>query len=313
MCYSAMVWQDYHAFVRKFGAKLSIEDFVRLFRVRENGGKVKIPRGMEDAFKDASAGAEKLIYDLARHYRDEQRNRHLMEIIEQGERLQRAQASLEKKTTKKAADDVRIAGKKIAAAQRRLDELDRDEPVPKDSRIYPGDYAPVMILQNGERLVVPMRYQCRIAGVPASFDEKYPGTYNARIDSLEGYWRNVFGRSHGVAVVTRFYEHVERLDADGKHRNEVIEFRPQDGQEMLVACLWSKWTDEDTGDELLSFAAITTDPPPEVIAAGHDRCIIPIRAENLDAWLSPEGRSLGELYAILEDRVRPYYEHTVAD
>jgi len=308
-----MVWADYHAFVRRFGAKLSIEEFVRLFRVRENGGKVKIPRGMEDAFKDATVGAEKLIYDLARRYRDEQRNRHLLEIIEQGERLQRAQASLEKKATKKAADDVRIAGNKIAAAQRRLDELDRDEPAPKDSRIYPGDYAPVMIVQNGERLVVPMRYQCRISGVPASFDEKYPGTYNARLDSLEGYWRNLFGRSHGVAVVTRFYEHVERLDDEGKRRNEVLEFRPQDGREMLVACLWSRWTDEDTDEELLSFAAITTDPPPEVIAAGHDRCIIPIRAEHLDAWLSPEGRSLGELYAILEDRDRPYYEHTVAD
>lgn len=312
MCYSAMVWQDYHSFVRKFGARLSIVDFVRLFEVRQNGGKAKIPRGMEDGFAKSADGPEKLIYDLVRRYRDEQRSKHMMEMIEQGERLRRGQESLDKRKTKKAADDVRIASKKIAAAQRRLEDLDREETVPKDSRIYPGDYAPVMITQGGERLVVPMRYQCRIAGKPASYDERFPGTYNARMDNLEGYWRDLFGKSHGVAVVTRFYEHVQRTGDDGQPRNEVLEFRPQDGREMLVACLWSKWTD-DSGEELLSFAAITTDPPPEVLAAGHDRCIVPIRAENLDAWLNPEGRSLGELYAILEDRDRPYYEHEVSE
>jgi len=312
VCYSAMVWQDYHAFVRKFGAKLSIEDFVRLFEVRQNGGKAKIPKGMEDAFRNESAGSEKLIYDLVRRYRDEQRSKHMMELIELGERLAKAQQSLTKRVTKKATDDVRIASKKIAAVERRLADLDRDDTLPRDSRIYPGDYAPVMIVQNGERLVAPMRYQCRVAGKPAFFDEKFPGTYNARMDNLEGYWRDVFGKSHGIAVVSKFYEHVQRIDADGKPRNEVLEFRPDDGQELLVACLWSRWIGDD-GEELLSFAAITTEPPPEVLAAGHDRCIVPIKAEHLDAWLQPEGRSLGELYAILEDRARPFYQYEVAE
>jgi putative SOS response-associated peptidase YedK len=312
MCYSAMVWQDYHSFVRKFGARLSIEDFVRLFEVRENGGKVKLPKGMEDAFRDPSSVAEKAIYDMVRRYRDEQRSKHMMELIELGERLAKAQQSLTKRVTKKATDDVRIASKKIAAVERRLADLDRDNELPKDSRIYPGDYAPVMIVQNGERLVVPMRYQCRVAGKPAFYDEKFPGTYNARMDNLEGFWRDVFGKSHGIAVVSKFYEHVQRIDADGKPQNAVLEFRPEDGQELLVACLWSRWTGDD-GEELLSFAAITTDPPPEVLAAGHDRCIVPIKAEHLDAWLQPEGRSLGELYAILEDRARPFYQYEVAE
>jgi hypothetical protein len=79
MCYSAMVWQGYHSFIRMFGAKLSVEDFVRLFQVRRNDGKAKIPKGMEDAFKNASVGSEKLIYDLVRRYRDKQRNKQLTE------------------------------------------------------------------------------------------------------------------------------------------------------------------------------------------------------------------------------------------
>jgi hypothetical protein len=34
-------------------------------------------------------------------------------------------------------------------------------------------------MEDGQRVVKPMRYQCRIAGKPATYDVKYPGTYNA--------------------------------------------------------------------------------------------------------------------------------------
>ena len=79
---------------------------------------------------------------------------------------------------------------------------------------------------------------------------------------------------------------------------------------MLGACLWSRW--KGPGEELLSFALITDEPPPEVAAAGHDRCIIPIRPENLDAWLDPDPARLKMLHEILDDRERPYYEHRLA-
>ena len=46
-------------------------------------------------------------------------------------------------------------------------------------------------------------------------------------------------------------------------------------------------------------------------AAGHDRMIINLKPEHLDAWLSPKGRSLEELQSILSDRQAPYYEHEV--
>ncbi len=63
---------------------------------------------------------------------------------------------------------------------------------------------------------------------------------------------------------------------------------------------------------LLSFAAITDEPPPEVAAAGHDRCVVPIRPENIDDGLDAGRSDLGRLYAIIEDRQRPYYEHPMA-
>ena len=63
---------------------------------------------------------------------------------------------------------------------------------------------------------------------------------------------------------------------------------------------------------LLSFRWVTDDPPAEIAAAGHDRCIIPIKLGNVDGWLNPQGHPLAEQYAILDDRERPYYEHRLA-
>jgi putative SOS response-associated peptidase YedK len=163
-----------------------------------------------------------------------------------------------------------------------------------------------------------MRYQCRIAGKPASYDVKYPGTYNARRDNLNGFWKPCFGYTHGIMVVDVFYENVSRAKMEGrllaegeKDENIVLEFRPSNGQQMLVACLWSRWSVPGEQD-LLSFAAITDEPPPEVAAAGHDRCIIPIKEQYVDAWLNPDPAELAALYAILDDRGRPYYEHRLA-
>jgi len=77
---------------------------------------------------------------------------------------------------------------------------------------------------------------------------------------------------------------------------------------MLLACLVSHWKGRD-GSELWSFAAVTDEPPAEVAAAGHDRCVVPLKPENVDAWLS--GGPWPEMQALLDDRERPYYEHQI--
>ncbi|MBA3590193.1 MAG: SOS response-associated peptidase family protein [Methylibium sp.] len=200
----------------------------------------------------------------------------------------------------------------------RLSDLKRTEPEERDSRIFPGVYAPVIVMESGRRVIKPMRYQCRPAGKPVFYDTKYPGTYNARRDNLEGFWKDLFGFSHGLMVVTAFYENVNRHRLEGRDlgegeavENVVLEFKPNPPQDMLVACLWSHWKCDGEPD-LLSFAAITDEPPPEIAAAGHDRCIVPIRPENIDAWLNPQKDNLSALHAILDERARPYYEHRLA-
>jgi len=173
-------------------------------------------------------------------------------------------------------------------------------------------------MEDGERVVKPMRYQCRVAGKPAFYDTKFPGTYNARRDSLEGFWRTLFGYSHGLMIATAFYENVSRarlekreLGPGERDENVVLEFRPRAVEDMFVACLWSRWQEEGEPD-VLSFAAITDEPPPEIAAVGHDRCIIPIKPGNVERWLCPDASNLVQQYAVLDDRERPYFEHLMA-
>lgn len=95
--------------------------------------------------------------------------------------------------------------------------------------------------------------------------------------------------------------------------NVVLEFVPRTDEPMLIACLYSSWSDPKGHEPgLLSFAAITDDPEPEVAAAGHDRTIINIKHEHIDAWLNPEAGTLVTVYAIFDDKQHPYYEHRKA-
>lgn len=317
VCYSAQVEADYRKYISRYGADISLAEFHHLYWERDKGAKVKVPKALDVAFQRGTTDEERAIADMiARH--DAQRVTMLeQDLFKQKKRLADAERALQVKMTKKAQDDRRIATGKIEWTLGKLAEIRRTTLIGEDSRIFPGWYAPVLIAESGRKVVKPMRYQCRPAGKPAFYDVKFPGTYNARRDNLEGFWRGLFGVSHGVMSATAFFENVSRhtmehreLAPGEKEENVILEFRPRPVQDMLIACLWSHWKQGD--EELWSFAAITDDPPPEVAAAGHDRCVIPIKPEHLDAWLSPDPRNLAAVYTILDDRERPYYEHRMA-
>ena len=304
--------------MRLWGADVSMKDFVRLYWDRAQGAKIKIPKAMDAAFAQPQTDEERQVKQLIDRFNAEQTSRLEQELFKQRKRLADAERTLLTKTTKAASESKRIATDKIEWALGKLSDLRRAELNDEDSRIFPGWYAPVMIQENGRRVIKPMRYQCRVAGAPAFNDAKFPGTYNARRDNLEGFWRKQFGVTHGLIVANAFFENVSKHKAEGRdlvpgeqEENVVLEFRPKPTQDMLVACLWSQWTGAGEPD-LLSFAAITDEPPAEIAAAGHDRCIIPIKPEHIDAWLNPDPGNLKALYAILDDRERPYYEHRLA-
>lgn len=318
MCYSAQIWADYRKYTRLYDSKLDIETFVELFWSRLDNDKIKVPKALEAAFEGANGEEEQRIKRLIEQYKVQQASKLEQELFKQRKRLADAERALQTKPTKAALEARRIATAKVQWALGKLADLRRNDLTDADSRIYPAYYAPVMIVEHGQRVIKPMRYQCRPAGKPAFYDTKYPGTYNARRDNLEGFWKSQFGHTHGLMVVNAFYEHVTRprlapdgTPLEGETNKLILEFKPRPAQDMLVACLWSHWTGAGAPD-LYSFAAITDEPPAEVAAAGHDRCVIPIKPEHMDAWLNPDPRDLGALYAILDDRERPYYEHRLA-
>lgn len=305
MCYSAQVWADYEKYVRHYGANIDIRTFHDLYVRKRQGDKLKTPKAMDVAFDAAGGDLAGKIAGLVGEIHGAEVAGLEQELFKQKKRLADAERTLQTKVTKKAENDQRIASNKIEQIKDRLANLKRTDDQPRDSRIYPGMYAPVMVWEDGRRVIKPMRYQCRPAGKPEFYDRKFPGTYNARRDSLEGFWRPLFSHSHAVMIADRFYENVETPEG-----NAVLEFAPRSGEPMLIACLWSRWSAGN--DELLSFAAITDDPEPEVAAAGHDRTIINIKPEHVDAWLNPKAGELEALYAIFDDKQHPYYEHRKA-
>lgn len=209
MCFSAQAWQDHRKFNRELGATLGIAEYVRLFRQwREGSVTSKFPKALLDAFAEARDCEEARIRQWIEDWKADQTSAVEQELFALKKRLADAERTLQTKITKKAQNDQRIAIDRIGKATQRLKDLRRTSPLPRDSRFFPGNYATVMVAEQGQRMLYPMRYGCRPAGKPDYYDTRYPGTYNARRDNLEGFWKGQFGHTHALIVVETFYENI---------------------------------------------------------------------------------------------------------
>ena len=325
MCFSAIAVADFKKLQRKVPSRPDLPAFERLFEARLQTG-VTIPRALEANFKDPQTAEERRIRDLILEYRHKRTQVFEAALFKQVRRKADAERdiekahSLQKKPTKKATEDVRISTNKIAWNKDQIRAMNTWEVNAGDGRFFPFNYAPVIVREGGENLIRPMRYHCRPAGFPPSLDEERDGLYNARRDNIVKYWRNyyhLFGDSHAVMVITGFYENVKLHDyehrqlAEGeKEKNLVIGFKPEPRLEMVVPCLWSRW--EGDGEVLESFTAVTDEPPPEVAATGHDRCVVALQPEAVERWLAPAGQTPAELDALLDQKQPFYYEHRLA-
>lgn len=321
MCYSAQVWSDFRRYQRAYGAHVDYQSFAELLRRRQQGERLLLTKGMTDAFKwpTPDGAEEEECRDLVLAY-EAMLVPQLHEKIEaQRQRLTKAEARLAVKQSKSASEDLRIATNNISDLQRKLADIERREPLARDDRIFTNYYCPVLTLdEDGDQVVRPMRFLCRPEGKPAFFDTKFPGTYNARRDSLGGFWKGLFGQTHAVVVMEAFFEHVKRhrlerreLAPGEAEQDVVLRFSPDSGSPLPLACLWSHWTGQ--GADLLSFAFITDEPPAEVAAAGHDRCPIALKEENRLAWLSAPGATLTAYDGLLEDKDSSHFGHQEMD
>jgi len=319
MCYSAQVIQLARKLDRQLGLRLDYEAAERIFLRRLEDPSILISRGFEANFDDPKTDQARRIKDAIDEHRARAARKFERDLFTQKTRLVNAERSLTAKDTKKAREEVRIASNKIAGLTAKLSDLHRIEPADADNRIFPLVYAGVIVKQDGQNMLTPMRYFCRPAGKPAFYDKKFPGLYNARRDNLEKFWGEQFGSHHALMVVDSFYENVplhtkehRDLRPGERAQNLVLQFTPNPPQPMLIACLWSHWTDPAEPD-VRGFAAITDEPPADVAAAGHDRCIINLRPEHVESWLAPKGRSSEDLQKILSDRAVARFEHAALE
>jgi putative SOS response-associated peptidase YedK len=304
---------------RQLGLRMDYAEVEKLFFRRLEDPGINVSRGFEANFDEPANDQERRIKTAIDAHRIRLTAKFEKELFSQKTRLVNAERALISKETKKAREDVRIATSKIATLSTKLSDLHSSELKPDDNRIFPFVYAGVIVREAGENLLTPMRYFCRQAGKPAFHDKKFPGLYNARRDNLEKFWGAQFGSHHAIMVIESFFENVKlhamqhrELGAGELEQNVVLQFKPEPQQVMYIACLWSHWTDAKEPD-LRGFAAITDEPPEHVAAAGHDRCIINLKPEHVEAWLTPHGRGNKELQEILSDRDVPAFAHEVQE
>jgi len=314
VCASAQIEQKLKQLQRYLNAEINWREYEAFFTHRLHDKSVHVSKALEQNFDAPQSPEERRIKQLIDDYRTAKANELEQETFRQKKRLADAERTLQSKQTKKALNDQRIATKKIQDNLERLTNLKRTTSEPKDATIWPFYHVPIVVNEGAGNKIVLARYHCRPEGMPVSFDRDYPGCFTARRDSLAKFWRKQFGHRHAIMVMHSFWENVALHDYERRElregelpQNIVLHFNPQPQAPMFVPCVWSQWQQGDQ-PALTSFALITDDPPEEVATAGHNRCPITLKLENVNAWLTPEGKTSDELYALLDDRERPHFE-----
>jgi putative SOS response-associated peptidase YedK len=300
MCYSALLIKAYEEYERMFSAPFDLPAFHRLYRQRELDLLLKIPPALDSLL----AAVDPLNAAILRESDRLWRANCEAEIV----RLKQHNIELTASLPKKANAAMKAP---LNEAKRRCKSLETALKSSEDSsdtyRIYPKYFAPLIMVEGGERKTVPARYRV-LPRSGVEYPDEY-NTYNAVREMLtvRKTWKPLFGRQHALFPFLRFYEWL-RNPKTGK--KEEVAFAPLGYQRMWAASLYEEYDDPQIG-VIRSFAMITDYPPPEVAAAGHDRCPIFLQEEYLDSWLRPEGRSVEVLDQLLERKQDAYFENSM--
>lgn len=249
MCYAALVSADLRRLERELGSRIDFAAFQRAYEARVGDPKAfKMPIALDRQFLSMTDPAAARIATAIGEYRKQRTAEWQTEIFEQRRRYADAERKLAQKVTKAAQKDLQVSADKIEHRLKWLSDFRDAETSEEDAVMYPMHHGPLIIESDGERKITPMRYHCRLPGHAPDMDKRLMGNYNARIDSLEDWWRPVFGRHHGLLVLDGFRENVKRHDMQGRElkegerpENVVLQFNPKDGTQMLVPCIWAHW------------------------------------------------------------------------
>jgi Uncharacterized conserved protein len=147
--------------------------------------------------------------------------------------------------------------------------------------IFPHTIAPVILQKNNAPELELMNYSL----IPSWSKARKPkfATYNARIEEVRSKpsWKEPFKSKHCIVPVMNFYESVY----DGPYAGHNISLFAKAKHLLSAAGIWDSWLDQASGEEVHSFAILTTEPPQDVLDAGHDRCPIFLPTEKAFEWI----------------------------
>jgi putative SOS response-associated peptidase YedK len=179
---------------------------------------------------------------------------------------------------------VRRSDKQRIAEAFHLGKLPADFILPPDFNIAPTTFQPVIRLnrETGEREIVMMRWGLVPHFAKSLADVKGLSNINVKAETIQqrAMWRIPFQKRRCLVPADGFYEW-QKIDA--KTRKPFF-YSLNNGQPFAFAGLWDAWKDPHTGEWLLSFAIITTEPN-ELTAQVHDRMPVILEPRNYDRWL----------------------------
>lgn len=191
MCYSAQIYSDFRKYQR-LGGKLDIDAYVKLAGwTKAKGIWIKlVPKSTRIALLEVSEQPEfqdehgALLFHAVSDAEVSAIADLDAEVAKQEQRIADAEAKLASaRPTKAAEKELSAAKKKRDDALEKIESEKRLVEPRETERIYPGHFAPVLIRDpaTGERMVVPMRYRCRLpaclAGLrPWSVSNRAPTT-----------------------------------------------------------------------------------------------------------------------------------------
>lgn len=148
-----------------------------------------------------------------------------------------------------------------------------------ETGIAPTVVVPVL---TGEREVIRSSWGFRRAfaskrGAPGTKTKPKP-VVNAQSEKMDSFmWKDAYLHRRCVVAVTAFYEWTYPGGKMIAHRFH------QDGEAFLVAGLW-----EESPEFGFCHTMLTTLPNREVLATGHDRCLVVLADHEVEPWLNCE-------------------------
>ena len=167
MCYSAKVRAEYRAYVKEFGAHLTLDEYVREYWEQYGDEWIpKLPQAFRAWFDDPMVPGQAEIRWAIEQWKARTIAKTEQELFAQVKRKADAERALQTKTTKKAQEDLRISTDKISKFKTKLDELKRSELKPQDSRISPGHAGSGHHLVGESRLSRPLALDLECSHAP---------------------------------------------------------------------------------------------------------------------------------------------------